>query len=300
MIVAALVEPASLRALGSGLSVPALCLSVGLVVYAAVVHRGTPAELLALGKAALVAAAVAVVGSALEIAGVAQLLGVDWMSAVTDGHVPGPMLRMVGAALIVVGLFEGIDARLAASAADGRDARWSLAGSPAIALAGAPVGVLSFAFDGHTVSTGPRLAHALVSTLHAGAASVWVGGTAALAAVAWWRRHDTDRGGLAALTRAVGRIGAVAVAAAAITGVGMSLWITDGRSDLAGSRWGRTLLAKLVIVAAVVVLGAVHGFRERGVGAGGRAGARAALAVEAVLLLAAAIVTSVLVRAASG
>lgn len=272
----------ALRAVGSGLAVPGVCLAVGLVVFAAAWRGGTPTELCGLGKAALVAGALAAVGSAVEIAGVAQLLGLDWVGAVRDGHVSGPMLRLVGAGLIVVGLFEGV----AVGEAPGGGARWSLAGSPALSIAGVPVAVVSFAFDGRTATVGPRVAHALVSVAHAGAASVWVGAAAAVAGLAWWRRGGRA-GGSPTLVRALARVSAAALMVVAASGVAMVLWIADSRSDLTDGRWGRVLIVKLVVVGAGVVLVTA------------RAGGRRALAAGAVVLTVAAVATSVLVRAAT-
>ena len=58
----------------------------------------------------------------------------------------------------------------------------------ATALLGGALVIASFAFDGHTVTEGPRWLHSVASVSHVGAAAVWSGGVVLLADLLW-RRH---------------------------------------------------------------------------------------------------------------
>jgi hypothetical protein len=160
---AALTDPEPLRALGLGLTIPSLCVSAGLLAFLAFVHHGPRAEVFALVRLAQRAAAVAVAGAVLETAGIARLFGTGWADALTNGRAPAALLRLAGSALIVIGLFEApVTRRL--SDPDGE--RWSPVGAGVFAAVGALIGLVSFQFDGHTVSRGPRAVHAALDFVH--------------------------------------------------------------------------------------------------------------------------------------
>lgn len=277
----------TLRSAGAVLTIPALCVAAGLIAFTALVHRGDRGDVIALLRLALVAGTVAVVGTLIEVAGVARLFGEGWGSALTD-RAPAALMRLIAAALVVAGLFEAPELR----GATGRG-RWSVNGPGVFAVAGALFGVTSFAFDGHTVSRGPRVAHAASDVVHVAAASVWVGGVVGLAVLAWRRRRRAGDE-VARLAHTFGRVAAVALGAVAAMGVVMAWFVLDTPSDLWASDWGRTLLVKVTLVGAAAALGAHHHFRP----AADVAQLRRTLAIEAGLLVGVLAVTALLVRAA--
>lgn len=288
MILAA-TEAETLRALGLLLAIPGVALSVGVLAFAGVVHRGPRSEVLALVRLAHRLAAVVVVGAAVEIAGVARLFGDGWSDALTD-RAPAALLRLLGGGLIVAGLFETPDTR-PGSAGE----RWVPTGAGVFALAGAVAALVSFAFDGHTVSRGPRLAHAVIDIVHVAAGAVWAGGVLALVVVAVQRRRSSPAPvpSVSELVHAFGRIATIALAAVAAAGIGLTLLVIDAAGDLTGSPWGRRLLLKLAAVVAATALGAYHHFRTPT----DDARLRRTLAVEAAALVAVLVVTAFLVRA---
>ena len=77
--------------------------------------------------------------------------------------------------------------------------RWSPSSAAAVGLVGYALVLVSFWFDGHTVSKGPWAIHSLVNLVHLGAAAVWGGGVFAMTTVAWMRRRRSERVGLAAM-----------------------------------------------------------------------------------------------------
>lgn len=276
----------TLRAVGLALAVPGACLSAGLLVFAGTVHRGARCEVLALVRLAQWCAVVASIGAAVEIWGVARLYGDGWVDALTD-RAPAALLRLVGAALVVLGLFEPPETRLLG---DGGEQRWTPGGAGVFAVAGAAAALVSFGFDGHTLSRGPRVVHALVDVVHVVAGSVWAGGVVGLLTV--WIARRASGPPLTPLVHGFGRVATVSLAGVAAAGVVMTLLIVDSPSDAVSSPWGRRLLIKLAAVALAAGLGAHHHFRTP---AGGRLGRT--LAVEAAALTGVLVVTTLLVRA---
>jgi copper transport protein len=240
-------------------------LVLGGMGFMATTLRGSRQEirtgLRALGVLGLVVA----LGALLEFVGLVRAGGASLSSLV---EVPGlaMTLRLVGGLAIAGGIAatSGSGRRAPAyslSAAvleaphqgpvreerDGRDrwdptsSRWALAGAAAI--------LASFWFDGHTVSKGPRLLHALLNSVHVAAGSVWAGGVIAMASVTWWRYR---RGRPTRATELIVRFSSVAtVALIAVAGAGlvMAVFVLDSFGELTGTEWGRILLLKTVAVA---------------------------------------------------
>lgn len=284
MTVAALTDPESLRALGLGLAIPAVCVSAGLLAFAAFVHRGPRAEVVALARLAQWAAVLAVAGATIEITGIARLFGSGWADALSDGRAPAALLRLIGSALVVIGLFESPVTRQM----DDGDERWSPAGAGVFAAVGALVALVSFQFDGHTVSRGPRAAHAALDFVHVAAGSVWAGGVVGLVVV--YARRRTS---VADLAYAFGRLATVSLVVVAAAGAAMSLLIVDTAGDFVDTPWGRRLLIKLAAVAVAATIGTYHHVRAVPTGAD----LRRSLTVEAVALLGVLAVSAFLVRA---
>lgn len=258
-----------LEQVGLLMSMLGLLLATGLIVFLAVVHRGRRAEVATLLRVVALAAAVAVVGAAIEIAGLAAIDDLGWIDALTDGGSAAAMMRLLAGAMVALGLFDhsvDIESPVADESADGEVAdppggdglvRWTPASASAFAYAGVALAMFSFAFDGHTVTEGPRGVHAGVDIVHVSAAAIWFGGIVGLALVGWLRRTD---GSTAALTVRFSTVATVALVLVALAGSLMSLMIIDGPSDLTTTEWGRTLLVKLGAVAMVASIGAYNHF----------------------------------------
>jgi copper transport protein len=138
------------------------------------------------------------------------------------------------------------------------DQAWHVNGQLAPVALGVVATLVSFAFDGHTLTEGTRLVTALVAVIHVGAAAVWAGGLLMLAHVVW-RRHR--RGvPVRALQLAVrfSVVAAIAFVAAGAAGLVLSVIILDSVSDLWATPWGRLLLAKVGVVAAGGAAGAYN------------------------------------------
>lgn len=276
----------TLRAFGLGIAMPGVCLAAGVLTCAALVHRGPEGEVHLLVRLAHRLAALAVGGAIVEVAGVARVFGEGWGDALTDRS-PGALLRLLGAGLVVAGLFETPDTR---PVGDAGELRWSPAGAGVFAIAGALVALVSFGFDGHTVTRGPRAAHAIASFVHVSAASVWAGGAVGVLAV-WLVRRGPDAAPVGELTRAFARWALVALVVAGAAGTLLTLFVVDSAGDLTGTTWGRWLLVKSALV---VIAAATAGWALRRTAAA----PRPVLPVTAVALVAALVATTFLVRAA--
>ena len=124
---------------------------------------------------------------------------------------------------------------------------------PVVSLIGAALVIVSYSFDGHTVTEGPRWLHAAANATHVYAAAVWSGGLAFLANLLRRRRGGTD------VIRPLMRFSQLASVSLVMTAVGgtiMAVLVMDRFADLWSTAWGRLLLAKIALVAAAVFLGA--------------------------------------------
>jgi copper transport protein len=138
--------------------------------------------------------------------------------------------------------------------ADG-DIGWVPRFSPAHPVLGALLIVLSFTFDGHTVGEGTWLALATLDIVHVAAASTWTGGVLMIGVVLW-HRHREQRPSRA--TQLALRFSVVAGAALTLTGaagVAMAAVILDSPGELFSTSWGRLLIAKTVFVAVAAAVG---------------------------------------------
>ncbi len=128
------------------------------------------------------------------------------------------------------------------------DHAWLPTLASAGALAGAAALIASHLFDGHTVSKGDRLWTSIAAVVHVTGGAVWAGGVLMLAAILWRRhRHGRD---LRALQLAVrfSVIATIALVAVGIAGTALAVIVLDSPSELWTTEWGRTLVAKSVIV----------------------------------------------------
>ena len=108
--------------------------------------------------------------------------------------------------------------------------RWITDRSSALAFAGCGAAVISFWFDGHTVSQGFRPLHAIANSVHVVAGSVWMGGVVALGAVI-------------------------------VAGLIMAVSVLDSVGELNGTEWGQVLLLKTAAAGLAIVGGAYNHFR---------------------------------------
>ncbi len=293
-------------------SLGGIVLATGLLVFLAVVLRGDRREVRILLRTIGVAGFAALVGAAVEIAGVATILDEGWSEALTSSTGSAAMMRLLAGLLIVLGLFDHtvpvggqeLEVFVVAERTDDPDlVRWYPSSASAFGLAGAAAGVLSFSFDGHTVTEGPRLLHAAANVVHVTAAGIWVGGIVGLAMVALIRH----RSGVPASDLVVrfSSVATVALVAVVVAGAAMSWMVVDGLGDYTGTEWGRVLLVKTGAVAVAIAIGAYNHFVVVPAMDGDTDAdtmsqrARTAIVIEAVVLLFVVVVTVFLVGAST-
>lgn len=176
--------------------------------------------------------------------------------------------------------------------------------SPTIIVA-TSILLASYTFDGHTTTEGNRLVTAAVDVAHVLAAGVWVGGVVAFAIVLWHRRRRGQTTGALEFAVRFSVIAGASLALAGAAGVALTAVILNEASDLWTTPWGRLLMAKVVLVAAAAIVGGYNHFAVipslQGETEGGRASKklRTTVTAEAILLVAVAGVTAVLVGASS-
>ncbi|MEE9415108.1 MAG: CopD family protein, partial [Acidimicrobiales bacterium] len=123
------------------------------------------------------------------------------------------------------------------------------------AFLGAALILISFVFDGHTVTEGNRTVHAFVNMAHVAAGTVWAGGLLMLADVVWRRhRRGADTRALQLAVR-FSVVAASALVIAGIAGTVLAVIVLDSVSEIWSTAWGRLLLAKVAIVAAAASAG---------------------------------------------
>ena len=133
---------------------------------------------------------------------------------------------------------------------------WFWLGALAVMVAGAFP-----AWTGHANSAGGLRPLTLAAdAAHVWAAGAWLGGLTVvlLTERAWWRAGRGAPGLLPALVPAFSRVAVAGVATLALTGV-FAAWVhIEGPAELVTTAYGRLLVAKLVLVAAVMLLGMVN------------------------------------------
>ncbi|MFW2382160.1 MAG: CopD family protein [Acidimicrobiales bacterium] len=276
--------------IGRVLSLLGVVGAIGGVVFAAVVLRGDRADLQAVLSLIRVFGALAALGALTEAAATTAALGGGW-SALSSGTALGDALwssfglavglRIIGGAAIAGGTtFQTIstakvdqtESRLAAVGANQRlssvargtvqveptahdpNLVWAIR-SNAAAIVGVLLLLVSFLFDGHTVSEGPRWLHALINSVHVAAAATWAGGVGMLAVVLMRRSRRGVPINARPLALRFSVVATVALVAVAAAGTVLAVIILDAVSDVWSTPWGRLLIAKVVLVAAAAVGG---------------------------------------------
>jgi len=105
--------------------------------------------------------------------------------------------------------------------------------------------------NGHAIGFEPQWATIALDIIHLAAASIWVGGLAYLAVYS--RR---DRAHAIAFAPAFSRWALISIFALTATGIVSALIFLPDWSDVVHSAWGRWLIAKCILVALVIIVGA--------------------------------------------
>ncbi len=322
----------SLARLGRLVSIAAIVLGIGALAFAATTLRGSLEEIGSLIAAVRILGGVLVVGALVEYVGVARIGNESLGAAWTSSAGVATALRVVAGVAIAVGLVAttvpirrrarslsaaatsstaelDVETRNRRSAASVTDRpvvrRWVPDRSSRLAFVGIGLAIISFWFDGHTVTKGFRVLHALANSVHVVAGSVWVGGVVTMAVVMWTRHRrslPTDSLGLVVRFSAVASVALGAVVAA---GLVMAVAILDSFGELTSTQWGQTFLLKSATAGLAMLAGAYNHFRlmpalerdpddevlHRSV--------RSTVTAEAILLAFVVVVTAWLVAAAS-
>jgi copper transport protein len=125
----------------------------------------------------------------------------------------------------------------------------SSTGVPPLMLIPAALLVLSFSFDGHTVSRGFPPLHAMVNIVHVTAASVWAGSVIVVAALIAHRIRSGRPSDVLVLAVRLSSISTISLGALFIAGVLLSIIVVNSFDDLLETEWGLTLLLKVAAVA---------------------------------------------------
>lgn len=271
---------------------------VGGLAFMALVVRGEPLDANRARRWVGVSGIVLTVSAAVALLNRAVEIEREWSAlwspdAITDavssnfGMAAG--LRLVGGLVVAAALLR------AASKPPRRRAI-------ATALMGGALVIASFAFDGHTVTEGPRWLHSVASVIHVSAASVWSGGIALLADLLW-RRHRRGADVIRPLMR-FSRMAATSLVLAGAAGTVMAILVLNRFADLWSTPWGRLLLAKIALVTVAAAIGGhnrwvlIPAVERNGQAAIHRRLRRAAI-LEAVVLGSVAVITAFLVAASA-
>jgi copper transport protein len=245
-----------LRQIGVGLSLFGVLATVGVLVFLAAVHHGPRPEIELLLRTANIAGCVTVVGAMAELSGTARRFGVSIRDVLDLEPTSAAMLRLIAGALVIFGLFDETEEE----GSDGRG-RWIPGVASAFGIVGATLGAVSFAFDGHQLTEGPRTLHAIANVVHVVAGGVWFGGLVAILMLSFTRRRAGSTEPMGGMVVAFSSIATVALMVVATVGVSMSLMIVDGFDDYVDTLWGRRLIVKVIAVAVAATIGGYNHFR---------------------------------------
>ncbi len=238
---------------------------VGALVFGSRVLDGSIAEVDLVLRWTRRASLLAFLGAAVELVAAAVIIEDGQWSAAADfgsyvdvgktalGVAIG--LRMLGALALWVGARP-----LAQRGATDAPNSWN---PNPIAVGGALAILVSYAFDGHTVTEGNRALISVSSVVHVAAGAVWVGGIVMLAVVVRRRRgrRASARAGTVELAARFSVLATVALVVVGLFGVLLAGIVLDSPSQLWDSSWGRLLLVKVALVAIAAGAGAYNHFR---------------------------------------
>jgi copper transport protein len=243
-----------------------------------------PAEPVPAGEARRIAAALAVLGSAASILAIGIQGGLLLAGPAASLAQAGTW--RIGAASPFGSTAIAAAAGLALVAAGLRPRRSALR---PLAWAGAALALASFALSGHVVTAASRWITVPLLLAHATAVAYWIGSLVPL--------HQTVAGldrAAAALVARFSRIAVGAVAVLVAAGLGIALIQVRSLEGLVTTDYGLVLIAKVTLVAAMIVLAALNKLRLTPALARGEPGAGAALqrTIAAEIGLAAAILVA--------
>lgn len=272
---------------GRVVSFSGLTVSVGALAFTAVALRGRRSEVVGVLTSVRWLGGVLAVGAAIEFVGVTRIAGDGLADALTSQPGFAAVLRLAGglilfgtlrpAVLPIIPLAHPVsrtrpDVRPLSAAVveqplmEGREQtsrrmRWSPGAESWPVGAAVATLLLSFWFDGHTVSKGIRPLHAVVNTIHVAAGSVWVGGVIVMAVLAWTRHRSERPTRMTDLVVRFSSVATVALVAVAAAGLVLAVLVADSFGELTGTPWGRVLLLKTGAVALAALGGAYNHFR---------------------------------------
>lgn len=200
--------------------------------------------------AALAALAALVTQTAVMAGSWSDALTIEALAVVATQTPPGlSMAVRSGAALVALLVIVGLPT--------GR-AGWAATSAAGLAAAG------SFAWSGHAGSAeGPgAVLHPVTDAIHAVAACVWLGALFALSLVAG-RRDAAGDPDVPGAFRAFSGTGTVAIVILAVTGAANAAFLVgaEGPAGLADGAWGRLLILKLALFAAMLAFAASNRWR---------------------------------------
>ncbi|MGC6477350.1 MAG: copper resistance CopC/CopD family protein [Ilumatobacteraceae bacterium] len=213
---------------------------VGYLVFAITCWRRE--DILPAPRVSISVAVVIALAGLLEIATIGRQLDIAFGDALSHQLSRSPLITTCAAAGVAIAALSVLTGQVSS-----RSSFRALLVIPCLGLLVAP------AFDGHTVSMGPRLLHALSDVVHMGSTSMWIGSVTGLAVVA-----RTDRQQLSAVAKRTAKALMGTVAAVVLSGVVMTFIVIDDLSSLTDSTWGRILIVKMVTVLTAGLIGAVH------------------------------------------
>ena len=266
--------------LGRIVTMLSVVIALGGAVFAAAVLRGPADDIRWLLNGVRAGGVGLAVGASLEYVGVARMTGEALSSSWSSSAGAATVLRIIAGIAIAAGIATTtvtvrrraralssavntapeITARPTEPATD-EIRRWAPDRGSGLAAVGVIAAVMSFWFDGHTVTEGFRPLHTLANSVHVIAGSVWAGGVIVMAAIMWRRRRHHRTSGALELVLRFSSIAAVALGAVVVAGLVMAVSILDSFADLTGTQWGQTLLLKSGAAAVAMVFGAVNHFR---------------------------------------
>ena len=194
-----------------------------------------------------------------------RLLGAGLLSRVDLGVIharqaPDPLVAVHGAISSAVHGRTSVDLIEPLPLDRPHDHTWHIDHRFLAPLAGVGLLLVSYTFDGHTVTEGSRWLTALVDIAHVAAGAVWAGGLVMVAYVVWQRHlRGADVRALHLAVR-FSVVAAIALVIAGIAGSLLAIIILDDVRDLWATPWGRLLLAKVAVVA---VAAAAGGYNHR-------------------------------------
>jgi copper transport protein len=138
--------------------------------------------------------------------------------------------------------------------------RWTPDRSSVVAFVGVGLAVVSFWFDGHTVTMGFRVLHAFANSVHVIAGSVWAGGVVTMAILLWSRHRAGRPGDALGLVVRFSAGASVALGAVVAAGLVMAIAILDSFGELTSTQWGQTFLLKTAAASIAMAAGAYNHF----------------------------------------